>query len=398
MNEIVRLAIVDPDDGNRSALKNLLVGIEKVWLEAESSRYDFFTEIVTQTKPNIAIISLDADPVQGLTLIKQVSQELPSCCVLVTSSSQESTLILQAMRNGAREFLNAPPTIDDLLSALDRIQNSQSSVADGKVRGSQVISITGVGGGVGCTSLGINLACMLAQNPNNTVAIVDLDFALGDADVWLDIIPDYTIQDVAENITRLDYSLLKRSLTKHQCGVYLLPRPVNMYHSITPDELKRVIGLLKATFTHVFIDLSKSFSPLDIAALEASDATFLITQLDLPCLRNVVRVLQFFEVDDSLPSKVRIMVNRHGLEDAQISLNKAVDTIGQEVFWQFPNDYLTMVESRNNGIPLLTQAPKAKLTRSLRQLADSMESHGVAQLGRDEPGKKPFWKLFAGSR
>ena len=92
------------------------------------------------------------------------------------------------------------------------------------------------------------------------------------------------------------------------------------------------------------------------------------------------------------------MVNRHGLEDAQISLNKAVDTIGQEVFWQFPNDYLTMVESRNNGIPLLTQAPKAKLTRSLRQLADSMESHGVAQLGTDEPGKKPFWKLFAGSR
>ena len=77
-------------------------------------------------------------------------------------------------------------------------------------------------GGIGCTSLAINLACCLAANPQCSVALIDLDLALGDADVWLDIIPDYTIQDVAENITRLDYALLKRSLTKHDCGLFLL--------------------------------------------------------------------------------------------------------------------------------------------------------------------------------
>ena len=65
-------------------------------------------------------------------------------------------------------------------------------------------------GGVGCTSLAINLACVLAQDQRNNVAIIYLDLALGDADVWLDIIPDYTIQDVAENIGSLDYALLKR--------------------------------------------------------------------------------------------------------------------------------------------------------------------------------------------
>ena len=97
------------------------------------------------------------------------------------------------------------------------------------------------------------------------------ELALGDADVWLDIIPDYTIQDVAENITRLDYSLLKRSLTKHDCGAFLLPRPVKLGEatSITPDELRRVIALLKATFPHLIIDVSKNFGPLDLAAMDA---------------------------------------------------------------------------------------------------------------------------------
>ncbi len=89
----------------------------------------------------------------------------------------------------------------------------------------RIYTIAGAAGGVGCTSLAVNLACLLAQNLSNSVAVIDLDLSLGDADVWLDIIPDYTIQDVAENITRLDYALLKRSLTKHECGAFLLPRP-----------------------------------------------------------------------------------------------------------------------------------------------------------------------------
>ena len=91
-----------------------------------------------------------------------------------------------------------------------------------------------------------------------------IDLCLGDADVFLDTIPDYTLVDVAQNVTRLDFTLLKRSLTKHASGLYLLPRPVQLEDAalITPDDLRRVIGLLKATFTHLIIDLSKSYSAI----------------------------------------------------------------------------------------------------------------------------------------
>src|SRR4029077_8015903 len=240
---------------------------------------------------------------------------------------------------------------------------------------SQVISVAGVSGGIGCTSLAINLGCCLAQDPGRSVSIIDLDLALGDADVWLDIIPDYTIQDVAENISRLDYSLLRRSLTKHECGAFLLPRPVEMEDKtqIGGDEMRRMIALLKATFTHLVIDLSKSYGTLDQSAMAASDVVLIVTQLDLPSLRNANRLMQYFKRQTGLFEKVKIVVNRMGLEDSSISLSKALEVLGHDVFAQIPNEYSTMVEARNNGVPLISQSPKSKLTKSILQLAQNLD-------------------------
>ena len=159
--------------------------------------------------------------------------------------------------------------------------------------------MAGVTGGVGTTSVAVNLGCALAADERNSVALVDLDMCLGDADVFLDTIPDYTLVDVAQNVTRLDFTLLKRSLTKHSSGLYLLPRPVRLEDVplVTPEDLSRVIGLLKATFSHVILDLSKSYNALDMVALEQANHVLLVTQLDLPCLRNVVRLMMSLERD-----------------------------------------------------------------------------------------------------
>lgn len=400
MNNVVRVAIVDPNDSTRTKLKDLLLGLDQVWLDADCSRYEFFTDVVSQSRPDIALVSLDADSQKALALVAKLTQELPGTSVLVLSNSQEGSLILQAMRNGAKEFLNYPLNIEDFLAALDRLQQTGNGPnGDNRVRSSQVITVTGVGGGVGCTSLAINLACILAQNERNSVALIDLDLALGDADVWLDIIPDYTIQDVAENITRLDYSLLKRSLTKHDCGAFLLPRPVQMENTtaITPDELRRVLTLLKATFTHLVIDVSKSYGALDLAAMEASDAVLLVTQLDLPCLRNVVRMMQFFDQRDTLAEKIQIVVNRLGLEDSQISLNKALETIGREITWQIPNDYATMVDSRNNGVPLIVRAPKAKVTKAVEKMARSFDGSAPkdSDAGEEKKARKGLFGFLS---
>ena len=130
-----------------------------------------------------------------------------------------------------------------------------------------------------------------------------------------------------------------------------------------------MIGLLKATFTHLVFDLSKGYSPLDMVALEMASHILLVTQLDLPCLRNVVRLLMSFNEMEGISEKVKIVINRAGLDNGHISVKKAEETIGKEVFWQLPNEYRTMIEARNNGVPLIEQAPKAAITQSIIALA-----------------------------
>lgn len=376
MSNVLRLAIVDPSDTSRSQLKNMLLGMDIVWLEAECSRYEFFADVIGQTKPDIGIICVDNNLEKGLKLIEQVREITPDCAVLVVSSSTDGQIILKAMRAGAKEFLTQPVKVEDLLAALDRISAAKYGSGDGRNRTCHVIAVCGATGGVGSTSLAVNLGCMLAAEPRNSAVLVDLDLALGDADVFLDAIPDYTLVDVAQNISRLDFTLLKRSLTKHTSGLYLLPRPVQLQDAslVTPEDLTRVLGLLKASFTHMIIDLSKSFSPLDVVALKSAKDILLVTQLDLPCLRNVVRLMLSFNEVEGLKDKTKIVVNRVGLETGVISLKKAQETMGREIFWQLPNDYRTMVEVRNNGVPLTEQAPRAGITQAIAALVENLTS------------------------
>ena len=397
MSQVLRVALVDPNDLQREAAKALLLGMDTVWLEAESSRYEFFADIVEQTTPDIAMVAVDHDTEKALQLLEDLSRAHPDCALLALSTTTDGQLILRAMRAGAREFLTQPLAAEDLVGALERIRAQKLGAAGGAPRNCQSFAVMGTTGGVGTTSVAVNLSCILAgEAENHMVALIDLDLVTGVADVFLDAIPDYTIVDVAQNVSRLDFTLLKRSLTKHSSGLYLLPRPVQLQdtHYVTPDSLQRIVGLLKATFTHLFFDLSKAFQPTDLKALELADHILLVTQLDLPSLRNVVRLLTSIEQYDGLVDKVKIIVNRVGLNDGQISIKKACETIGQEIFWQIPNDYRTMVEVRNNGVPLIEQAPKAAVTQSYVDLARTLTGGAAGEDGASDPETKARWLSF----
>jgi pilus assembly protein CpaE len=388
MGNVLRIAVVDPKDSSRDALKSMLLGLDSVWLEAECSRYEFFGDVVAQTTPDIGFVALDSNPDKALDLVASLAKSAPSCAILVTSTSTDGNLILRTMRAGAKEFLTQPLGPEDLSSALQRVSRQRVGGTSGTARGCTMIALTGATGGVGTTSLAVNLGCALAANPANSVVLLDLDLCLGDADVFLDTIPEYTLSDVAQNIGRLDLTLLKRSLTKHDTGLYLLPRPVQLEDArcITNEELTRVLGLLKASFTHVIVDTSKGFNSLDMQVLSEADEVLLVTQLDLPCLRNVVRLLMSFKESGKFDEKVKIIVNRAGYETGQISLRKAQETIGRETYWQVPNDYRVMVEVRNNGVPLVQQAPKAAITNSINQLAAALS--GKSSDASDATGPK----------
>jgi pilus assembly protein CpaE len=289
--------------------------------------------------------------------------------------------------------------MEELIKALHRLQRvspgRQSSPGEPAPNRSesQVIAVLGSRGGVGCTSLAVNLAATLARDPAHGVALVDLDLALGDADVALDLVPDYTLADVVLSVDRLDMQFLKRSLSKHSSGVSLLPHPVQLDDAdlIREDHLQRVIGLLKASYSHLLLDLSKSFSPNDKTALRMADSILLVAQLELSSLRNVVRMMLTLGNDETLAGKVQIVLNRVGSDD-DISLEKAEETIGKKVFWQIPNDPRAINEARNKGVPLLQSAPKCKAQLAVAGLAAALTGKELRPAQKE---RSRGWGLFS---
>ena len=134
-----------------------------------------------------------------------------------------------------------------------------------------------------------------------------------------------------------------------------------------------------------------------MAAIESASKVILVTQLDLPCLRNVVRLMMSFEEMEDLKDKVEIVVNRAGLDSGQISLKKAKETLGRDVFALLPNDYRRMVEVRNNGVPLIVQAPRAGITHAIRELASKLEGdnqHSSQDSDTVSKAGESKWKKF----
>jgi pilus assembly protein CpaE len=219
-----------------------------------------------------------------------------------------------------------------------------------------------------------------------------MDLALGDADVALDLMTDYTLSDVALNVDRLDMQFLKRSLSKHSSGLSLLPHPVQMEDAalIREDHLQRVIGLLRASYNYLILDLSKSLSPNDMTALRMSDVIILVAQLELSSLRNVVRLLLSLGNDQALADKVRVVLNRVG-SDNDIDPKKAEETIGKPVYWQIPNEPKVVSDSRNEGVPLIQSAPRCKVQLSIAGLVQALTGK-EAPVVREKAGR---WGLFS---
>lgn len=372
----LRALIVDPNENTRSVLRNILLGVESVWLEAECSRYDFVVDIVEQSAVDVAVISLDSDFQTAIQVIQSLSARFPDVDVIGVGSQSDGPFILKAMRAGIKEFVAAPVQYDDMLGALDRLSRGRGSSDRGGPAPCKVYAFGGAHGGVGATSLAVNFACVLALDPSNAVVFVDLDLAMGDSDVVLDVIPDYTIADVIENIDRIDLPMLKRSLCQHASGLHMLPHPVKIEDSavIQPDHLSRILALLRMAFTHIVIDLSKGFRSLDMAAIELADSVVVATQLDVSNLRNVVRLQLLLNETDGLIDKVQIVANRVGSDENEISIQRASETIGQPIHCQIPNDSRTMTGSRNNGVPLYEHAPKSKVYRAILEMAEFLEN------------------------
>jgi pilus assembly protein CpaE len=264
--------------------------------------------------------------------------------------------------------------------------NSSGSNIPRMTTTSHVIAVLGAHGGVGSTTLAVNLGCAIAADPAHATALIDLDLALGDAGVHLAITPHYTMADLASNIDKLDLNFLKRSMVKHETsGLSVLDRPVQIsdLEGIQGAHVERVLNLLKLSYTHLILDLSKRFTPVDMAALAVADVILLVTQLELACVLNTTRVIAALSAVDGIADRLKVVLTKSGAEEAEeerhrISPKKAEEIIGRQFHFQVPFDPRAVNGARSEGVPLVTYAPRSRAWLSIQSLAASLTNKVTA--------------------
>ena len=396
-----RIAIVDPTESTRESLRTLLLGVDFVWLDNECARYEYFSDVIQSALPDLAIIALDGDKNKALQLIAQLAVEHPELPILTISHDHQA--LLQSLQKGAKYFLTHPVGLQDMLAALRRALGDHGTAepipgAMAMQTGApSVIAVLGSRGGVGTTTLAVNLAATLAADPENVAALIDLDLTLGDADISLEVsgFENISIADLAANIERLDMNFLRRAMAKHEpTGLSILRHPLEIAQVgvIHEQHVERIINLLKLSYTHLVLDLSKALLPTDLMALRMADQILLVAQLELASLRNVVRLIHCLGGEENLADKVRVVINRQGADTIEegIGLKKAEEVIGKPIFWQIPNDPKPVIAARVAGHPLVKHAPKTRVQQSIAGLAQALYGKPVSE-GR---GSKSMWGLF----
>jgi pilus assembly protein CpaE len=399
-----RVAIVDPTESTRESLRTLLLGVDFVWLEAECARYEYFFDVIATSLPDLAIVALDADKQKALQMIGMLASEHPNLPILTISHDHQA--LLQSLQKGAKYFLTHPVALEDMLAALRRALGEQGSnieIAPGvqarTSNNSSIVAVLGSRGGVGTTTLAVNLGATLASDPQNATALIDLDLTLGDADIALEVngVENISIADLARNIERLDMNFLRRALAKHeQTGLSILRHPLEIAEAgiILEGHVERVLNLLKISYTHLILDLSKSLLPTDLMALRMADQILLVAQLELASLRNVVRLIHCLGAEENLVDKVRVVINRQGADTVEegISLKKAEEVIGKPIFWQIPNDPKSVIGARVSGHPLIQHAPKSRVQQSILGLSQAL--FGKTAAGSEVRQSKGGWGFF----
>jgi pilus assembly protein CpaE len=275
------------------------------------------------------------------------------------------------MRAGAKDFAFVEKEgLDVRRVLLDHSFAPQQSAVSAHM--GKVIVVFACKGGCGATTIASNLAGALLPSDRTLkgqVALLDLDFQMGDVLAFLDVTSRYTWQDLVKNMPRLDEDLLFTSLTLHRCGVSIVAQSdvLEEADDLAPKAVGGAIAFLRRHFDFCVIDGLRDFSELSLLVLDLADVILLTMTQDVPALKNASRCLNIFQRLGYGPDKVKLVLNRYA-KRADLDDDAIADALGRPVAATVANDFPMVIKAMNEGTLLVENAPKAQVTRDIRAL------------------------------
>ena len=344
---------------------------------------DPVTRRVRAANPDVTLVDIPADnPTPALRAIELIHQEMPEAAVFAIGTLGQPQVIVNAMRAGAREFIERPTTTTDLLEAFVRLTAAQRRVRQEGPRG-KVFSVINAKGGSGATTVAVNLALAL-QSAHGQSALVDLA-PLGHDALHLNVKPLFTVADATRNLHRMDSSLLESFMTRHNGGLQLLAgtsAPATMEPSTT--EFVRLFDMLVTHFRYVVVDLSGRFDAASRLIANVSETVLLVACTDVASLWSAARVQQYLG-ESGGRERVRLVLNRFRKVPG-FSESDAEAAAGAKLLWRVPNQYFAVSTAIDRGIPLMEQS-HTEIARCFSGLAQELTRNDVDV-------KRTAWSLF----
>lgn len=370
------VAVVDADDSIRNRLA--------MQLGEHAVTFGSVAELESRLPPTSAIVVFGpaCSDEQGLGMLEKLLRIRPDVGAILVAEELTTELFQRAMRIGVRDVLSAPVESAQLSEAVRRVaagisqtaavnQATAAAVPQVSDELAHVITVFSTKGGAGKSVVACNLGVSLARKTDRPVVLVDADLQFGDCAVMLKLAPQRTIVDVVGAIDQLDASMLRSMLAEHdRSGLLVLPAPLEpaFADQITAEYMTRIVDMLRTMAAYVIIDTPAYFNDIVLSLIEQSDDVLLVAGMDVPNIKNVKIGLQTLRMLNTPMSKLHLVLNRANAK-VKLDVNEVERTLQVRADSQIPSD-VAVPQSVNKGVPVVLDAHKSGVAKSLEQLAD----------------------------
>jgi pilus assembly protein CpaE len=369
MQKISALVLTD-ELSTSEVIKLYLSEFDNIEVLPDVNNFEKIIDTLNETHgQSVFVIDISQREEEKIELMHNISSQCKNCKILAMSDNPTVDLIINIMRAGAREFIPVPIIKNEFLEAVKKIiEQIEEPKHYNKCK---IISIFSNKGGMGKTSLASNLALELANISKEKVALIDMNFQMGDITTFLDLKPSFNISYMLENIDKINEIFLLSTLERYKnTNLYILADPpyFKQADNIQPKQISKLFNILKDTFSYIVVDAESSFDGKNIAALDQSDMIMLVTSANLPALRNTQRCLELFGKLGYDKEKTQIVVNRY-MENDEIKEADIEKVLSRKIYWKVPNNYFAIMSAINKGVPVSTANGNSNLAQSYRDLA-----------------------------
>lgn len=372
----ISTVIISDEFSTKEVIKLFVSEFDNLETIEDYNNYSDIFNILSSIKgKSLLIVDLSTNKREKLDLILQVTKECKNCKVLALSDNPSVELIIEVMRSGAKEFVPVPIIKNEFFEAIKKLVTEMNEPI--KKNKCKIISVFSNKGGIGKTSLATNLALELAKITKENIALIDLNFQMGDITTFLDLKPSFNISYMLENLDKINETFLLSTLERYKnTSLYVLADPpyFKQADNIQPKQITRLFNTLKETFSYIIVDAEASFDGKNIAALDNSDLIMLVTVANLPALRNTQRCLELFEKLGYDKEKIKIVVNRY-MENDEIKEADIEKVLSKDIYWKIPNNYFAIMSAINKGIPVSDVNDTTNVSQSYKKLAQQISDN-----------------------